>query len=55
MMRAKQLNEIKLDNTLIHIHNPWRHDTLYVYLTWYKYRIVTQKREVSKEDFCPYL
>lgn len=49
------MNEIKLDNTLIHIPNSWRHGNLYVYLTWDKYRIVRQNGEVIQEDFCPYL
>lgn len=53
-VQASKLNEIKLDNTLIHIHNSWRHGTLYAYLTWDKYRIVTQDGEIIQEDFRPY-
>ena len=42
LVRANKLNEIKLDNTLIHIHNSWRHGEVYAYLTWDKYRIITR-------------
>lgn len=55
IVRANKLNEIKLDNALIHIHNSWRHGNLYAYLTWDKYRIVTQNGEIIQEDFRPYL
>lgn len=55
MVRANKLNEIKLDNTFIHIHNSWRHGNLYAYLTWDKYRIVTQNGELIQEDFRSYL
>lgn len=55
IVRANKLNEIKLDNTLIHIHNSWRHGNLYAYLTWNKYRIVTQNGELIHEDFRPYV
>ena len=54
IVRANKLNEIKLDNTLIHIHNSWRHGELYAYLTWNKYRIITQNGEMIHEDFRPY-
>lgn len=55
MVRANKMNEVKLDNTLIHIHNSWRHGNLYIYLTWDKYRIVTQNGITLQEDFRPYL
>ena len=55
IVRANKLNEIKLDNALIHIHNSWRHGNLYAYLTWDKYRIATQNGEIIQEDFRPYL
>ena len=49
------MNEIKLDNTLIHIHNSWRHGEVYAYLTWDKYRIITRNGEIIQEDFRPYV
>ena len=49
------MNEIKLDNTLIHIHNSWRHGEVYAYLTWDKYRIITRNGEIIHEDFRPYV
>lgn len=55
MVRANKLNEIKLDNILIHIHNSWRHGSLYAYLTWNKYRIITQNGELIHEDLRPYI
>lgn len=54
-VRANKMNEIKLDNTLIHIHNSWRHGELYAYLTWDKYRIITNNGEIIHEDFRPYV
>lgn len=55
VLRANKLNEIKLDNTLIHVHNSWRHSEVYAYLTWDKYRIITQNGEIIHEDFRPYV
>ena len=55
LVRDNKLNEIKLDNTLIHIHNSWRLGNLYTYLTWDKYNTVTQNGEIIQEDFRPYL
>lgn len=55
IVRANKLNEIKLDQTRIHIHNSWRHGNLYAYLTWDRYRIVTQNGEIIHEDFRPYI
>ena len=55
LVKANKLNEIKLDNTLIHIHNSWRHGEVYAYLTWDKYRIITQNGEIIHEDFRPYV
>lgn len=54
-VRANKLNEIKLDNTLIHIHNSWRHGELYAYLTWDKYRLITRNGKIVHEDFRPYV
>lgn len=54
LVRANKMNEIKLDNTLIHIHNSWRHGEVYAYLTWDKYRIITRNGEIIQEDFRPY-
>src|SRR5699024_12340974 len=51
MIRANKLNEIKLDNTFIHIHNSCRHGNLYAYLTWDKYRIVTKTGKLIQDDF----
>lgn len=55
LVKANKLNEIKLDNTLIYIHNSWRHGEVYAYLTWDKYRIITQNGEIIHEDFRPYV
>lgn len=55
LVKANKLNEIKLDNTLIHIHNSWRHGEVYAYLTWDKYRIITQNGEIIHEGFRPYV
>lgn len=55
LVRANKMNEIKLDNTLIHIHNSWRHGEVCAYLTWDKYRIITRNGEIIQEDFRPHV
>ncbi|ERN51287.1 IS21 family transposase [Alkalihalophilus marmarensis] len=52
---VNKFNEVKLDNTLVHIPKASNYPTIHLNLTWDKFKAVSPEGEILYEDYRPYM